>query len=124
MEQFLSYRTNTKHPDFFPSRIEKDLADVSAVKDVITRMFISPFEEEALISLSSGVMPPENIATDLLEAHSKGEIEMRKFVNERLVKQEIGFYDPLKRLKLGTFTKIIKRTVKSKDGKVIDSWRQ
>ena len=82
-------------------------------------MFVNLFEEMELISLSSGVQPPENIASDLLEPHTKDENEIEKFINEGLVKQKIGFYEHLKRLKLGTFTKVIKRPVKTKDGKIL-----
>ena len=42
---------------------------------------------------------------------------MEKFINEGLVEQKVGFYKHLKRLKLGTFTKMMKRPVKAKDGK-------
>ena len=45
--------------------------------------------------------------------------KMEKFINERLVEQKVGFYEPLKRLKLGTFTKIMKRPVKTKSGKIV-----
>ena len=119
MEQFLCFRVNSKPPKLFPSRIKRDQADVSTVQEVITKMFVNPFEEMELISLSSGVFPLENVAFDLLEAHTKGENKMEKFINERLVEQKVGFYEPLKRLKLGTLTKMMKRPVKTKDGKIL-----
>ena len=110
---------NSKPPKLFPSRIKRDQPDVSTVQEVITKMLVNPFEEIELISLSSRVLPPENVAFDLLEAHTKGENEMEKFINGRLVEQKVGFYEPLKRLKLGTFTKMMKRPVKTKDGKIL-----
>ena len=119
MEQFLCFRINSKPPKLFPSRIKRDQAAVSTVQEVITKMFVNPFEEMELISLSSGVLPLENVAFDLLEAHTKGENKMEKFINERLVEQKVGFYEPLKRLKLGTLTKMMKRPVKTKDGKIL-----
>ena len=82
-------------------------------------MFVTTFEEMELVSLSSGVSPPENVALDLLQTHNKGHAEMEKFVDERLVNQSVGFYEPLKRLKLGTFTKLKKKSMKTKEGKVI-----
>ena len=39
---------------------------------------------------------------------------MQSFIEDRLVNQETGFFDPLKKLKLGTFTKMLKKTVKVK----------
>lgn len=74
MEQFLSYWVNSKQPKLFPSRIKSDQADASAVQEVIAQTFVNPFEEMELISLSSGVLPPENVAFDFLEVHTtKGE---------------------------------------------------
>ena len=64
-------------------------------------------------------MPPENVAFDLLETHTKGENEPEKFITERFIKQKVGFYEPLKQLKLGTFTKMMKRHVKTKDGEIL-----
>ena len=129
MEQFLSYRVNSNHPNLFPSRIKRDQTDVSTVQEVITKMFVNPFEEVELISLSSGVLPPENVPFGLLEAHTKGENEMEKFINERLVEQKVGFYEPFKRLKLGTFTKMMKRSYNSvhkvkSSGKLLSSNRR
>ena len=89
------------------------------MKDIITSMFINPLEEIELISLSSEVSPPENVALDLLQVHNKGHAEMEKFVDESLVNQIVGFYEPLKRLKLGTLTKLKKKSVKTKEGKII-----
>lgn len=44
---------------------------------------------------------------------------MEKFINEGLIEQKADFYEPLKRLKLGMLTKMIKRPVKTKDGKIL-----
>ena len=40
---------------------------------------------------------------DLLDAKVKGGEQFKKFVEERLVNQTVDFYDPIKRLRLGTF---------------------
>ena len=76
MERFLSFQTHSKHPDLFPSRMKRDQSNVSAVKDIITSMFVNPFEEMELTSLSSGVPPPENVALDLFQAYNKGHAEV------------------------------------------------
>ena len=72
-----------------------------------------------LISLSSGLIPTEKAASDMLEAEAKGETEVLKFIDERLVNQSIDFFHPLKRLKLGSFTTVLKKTVKMKSGMVV-----
>ena len=72
-----------------------------------------------LISVSSGLIPTERAAPDMLEAESKDESEVLKFINERLVNQSVHFFNPLKRLKLASFTTILKKPVKMKSGEVV-----
>ena len=42
-------------------------------------MFVNPFEEVELISLTSGMAPAKEVITDLLDAEFLGEIELLKF---------------------------------------------
>ena len=65
-----------------------------------------------LIGISTGISPPEKIKIDLLNAYETGETAMKKFIQERL-DQSTEFYDPIKKLKLGTFNSL-KKTVKVK----------
>lgn len=87
---------------------------MQTVQDTVVSMFISPFTEMELVSLSSGVYATEKVGLDLIDAYEKGQTEMQSFIEDRLVNQETGFFDPLKKLKLGTFTKMLKKTVKVK----------
>ena len=59
------------HHDLSPKRIQWDEEDVKAIINVINENFISPFEEQELISLSSGILPTEKITSDLLTAEEK-----------------------------------------------------
>lgn len=63
----------------------RDHAAVSTIQEVITNDFVSSFKEIELISMYSRVLPPENVTFYLLEARTKGENELEKFINERLV---------------------------------------
>ena len=82
-------------------------------------MFINPFEEAELTSLSSGIIQTEKALTDLMEAEKIGEKELVNFQQERLYSDEVNFYDPIKKLKLGTFSKLITKAVKIKSsGKI------
>ena len=120
MQEFLSLKSSSTHPDLLPSRIQGDQSDVQAVQDTITSMFINPFEEMELISLSSGVIPTDKVTSDLLDAKKIGERELLKFQDERLKNQTINFYEPLKKMKLGTFSTLLKKSVKVKtSGKVV-----
>lgn len=112
LQQFLSFRVILKHPDLYPSRITKDQNDVRAIKSIITSTFINPFEGKELISLTSGLSPSDEVISDLLSAKSKGESALKEFVQERLVDQRIGFFKPLSRLNLDSFTKLKTTEVK------------
>ena len=114
MQEFLVLRSSSTHPDLLTSRIRRDQSGVLAVQDKITSMFINPFEEMELISLSSGVVPTDKVTSDLLDAELIGERELLKFQDERLKKQTINYYEPLKKMKLGTFSTLFKKSVKVK----------
>ncbi len=110
---------SSKHPDLSPARIKRDQKDVKTVKDTMDDMFVNPFEEGELISLTSGVAPTEEIANQLLDAEMLGENALVKFQQERLDSNEVDFYATLSRLSLGTFTKLLKKTVKMQNGKEV-----
>ena len=119
MLEFLSLTSDQIHPDLNPTRIKRDQKDVLAVKETIISLFINPFEEMELISLSSGIIPTEKVTADLLDAELIGEGELVKFQKERLSDQNVNFYDTIKKLKLGTFTQLTAKSVKiKKSGKV------
>ena len=71
-----------------------------------------------LISLPPGLIPTERAAADMQEVESKDKTEALMFIDEWLVNQSVDFCNPLKRLKLA-FTKILKKHVKIKSGKVV-----
>ena len=110
---------NSKHPDLSSARIKRDQKDVKSVKDTIDAMFINPFEEVDLISLTSGVAPNAEVTDQLLNAKVLGENALLKFQQERLENDEVDFFATLKRLNVGTFTKMLKKTVKMSSGKEV-----
>ena len=63
--------------------------------------------------LSSGIVATEKIERDLLEAETKGEEQMKNFIEKHLVDQTINFYEPIKRLSLGIFSSLKKVKVKN-----------
>ena len=101
------------HHDLSPKCIQRDEENVKAIINVINENFISPFEDQELISLSSGILPTEKITSDLLTAEEKGLSALNTFNEKRLVKQTTDFYEPIKKLKLSTFSKL-KKSVKIK----------
>lgn len=71
-----------------------------------------------IISLSTGTASTDKIKTNLLDAHAIGETTMNKFIHEREVNTTTQFSEPLRKLKVGTFSsmkKAIKVQTNSKD---------
>ena len=60
------------------------------MQETITSMFLNPFSDMELVSLSSGVVTTEKVTSHLLAAEGRGETEMLKFIDERLVNQTTG----------------------------------
>ena len=83
--------------------------------DLLNESLINPVERKELVSLSSGVFPGNQIVADLDQAYEKGKKSMENFINDRLISLEKSIYTPIKKLRLGTFSKIKKQvTVKIK----------
>ena len=113
MQNFLSCGTKTTHDDLLPSKIQRDQSDVQTVQDTITSLFVHTFSESQLVILSSGIVATEKIESGLLEADTKGEEQMKNFIEKRLVDQTIDFYEPIKQLNLGMFSSLKKVKVKT-----------
>ena len=71
------------------------------------------------MSLTSGVAPTEEVTNQLLDAEMLGENALVKFQQERLESNEVDFFATLNKLNLGTFTKLLKKTVKLQNGKEV-----
>ena len=100
MEEFICFESNLIQHDLSPPRIKRDQSDVQTVYDTISSVFINPFSEMDLISLSTGIVPTDKIKNDLFNAHAIGETALNKFIDERLVNQRTRFFEPLRKLKL------------------------
>ena len=96
-----------------PNQIQGDEEDVKVIIDIISKSFIFPFEEQELMSLSKGVLPMEKRPNDLFTAEEKRLAALNPFIEDWLVKQKIAFYEPIKKLKLSTFS-TLKKSVKLK----------
>ena len=97
------------HHDLQSTRIRRDLKDGQSVMDLLTGTLVNPLEENSLMSLSSGISPSEKIQEDLHQAYSFGKNAMENFINDCLVKLSKSIYEPIKKLKLGTFTTMTKK---------------
>ena len=110
---FLGQRSQ-KHlrHDLRPSRIQRDERDVEKLIQILTEGFIDPFSKNELLCLSNGMLATEKVRNDLLTAKEKGEESMETFIKNRLLEDaKMSMFDPIKKLNLGTFSKMMK-TVK------------
>ena len=95
------------------------------VMEVVSNWISSFQPTEELASLSSGCLVTENIKSDLLASKEKGTEALTAFVEDRLLSDSVGFFDPLPKLRLGTFRDVQKKTTVSKEGRdVIPKNRQ
>ena len=110
------------HPDLTAPRMRQDEKDVSALVSMLDKNWTNPFGDHSeLISLSTGLVAPDNITEDLLEAKDKGIETFKYFCDERLdISATKSFYDPLKKQRLKTFSDIkMKRSFKTQGRSII-----
>ena len=89
------------------------------MKEVVSN-WTNPFEpSEELASLSSGCVVTETIKSDLLAAKEKGTEAPTVFVEDRLLSDSAGVFDPLPKLRLGTLRDAQKKATVSKEGKAV-----
>ena len=110
--QHLQYRSSKyDHKDLSPARILKDEKDISVVLTVLSEMFINPFSELPLVSISTGIHANEKIVHDSLNALEIEKDQMNKFVDERIsISSTMSSFDAIKMNKLCTFKSMNKVT--------------
>ena len=109
LPEFVSLRSvRSLYKDLSKTRIEKDLKDVQEIIDLLKEVFIHPFEERGLVSLSSGIVATTDIKDDLMNTCSLRKKAMDNFINEQLRENSsVDFFKPVKKLNLKTFKHII-----------------
>lgn len=102
--------TDFSHPDLQIPRIRRDEADVQSFVQVMETSWLNPFnpEQEELVSLSTALAAPAEVAKDLLEAYRIGENTYQAFKEERLETDTptTQFHDKMTKKKLRTFSDI------------------
>lgn len=93
------------HHDFGSVRKTKDEISVKAVVELLDNDWVNPFENQMqdMVSLSSGISASEDVKNDLLRGQELGSTAYNSFVESRL-KEGKNFYEPLKKMKLKTFS--------------------
>ena len=104
---------DSSHKEASLPRIRKDEMCVNQIV-LFLQDQINPFApSDCLTSLSSGEIASEETTWDLLHAEEMGQNALAEFVEKRLNAQEVGFYDPLRKMKLATYQKRSGKTPKS-----------
>ena len=117
--------TGEAHKESGKVRVKRDEDDIRKVICTLKTAMSNPFsvdatEDEPLSNLSTGVVMPEELSHSLLNAESLGAQEMKSFVNKRMHTNEVGFWEPLPKMKITTFAVLSKKAkVKSADEKLV-----
>ena len=86
------------------------------------RSWQDPFnpEVESLINIASNVEVSKEVQKDILSAFEAGKQSLQQFLKDRLGKGKVGFYEPLNKLKLHSFSTMLKKkSVKVDKSKVV-----
>ena len=78
----------------------KDEEDVEKVVNFVKSSVHSFETNEKLINLSSGIAASDEVQSDLLAAHTKGESAMQKFIKECITTLFVGVHATIQKLQL------------------------
>ena len=87
------------HPDLSHSRIQRDEKDVKSLMNLLQHSWTNPFTKSDLVSLSTAVVAPPDVAKNIMQAKDIGETVYRTFREERLEADQPTkkFHDLLKK---------------------------
>ena len=110
----------TKHTDLEKTRIKRDELDVVSMVDLLENNWTNPFGNDPsdLVSISTGTVTSPDVSTDLLAAREKGEYAYKEFEQQRIQKGDC-FHDPIKKIKLKTFTAMKSKPAKGKTKEIV-----
>ena len=101
-----------------PTRIKQDENAVKSLIDILTNTLLNPFSDNPLLCISNGMLASDEVKNDLLNPKEMGQEALIKFKEDRLSASATkSLFDPMKKLKLKTFsymTKTVKTTVNQK----------
>ena len=109
-------REESKHKELGKARMLRDQNDVKKVEETLLQIGMNPFKLENLKciqNIMTGTVASDEISSDILQAKVAGTAAMEQFVKDRLVEQKVPFFDPIKKVKLKTFS-TLKKVTKSK----------
>ena len=102
MRKQLQLKTSSKHKEMTEGMKKKHADHVRKLKSKLDAYGIDPFDDKKPKSIITGLEINEEVAKDMLNVDKVGKALFSSFVNERLVKGEKSFFDPIKRTNLKT----------------------
>jgi hypothetical protein len=94
--------TSAVHKESTASAKELHVRHVSKLKQKLEDYQIDPFGSGAARHITNGKELDHQVVTDMLRAPDIGSEKYKQFVEDRLVKQTVDFFQPIKKLKLRT----------------------
>jgi hypothetical protein len=94
--------TSAVHKESTASAKELHVRHVSKLKQKLEDYQIDPFGSGAARHITTGKELDHQVVTDMLRAPDIGSEKYKQFVEDRLVKQTVDFFQPIKKLKLRT----------------------
>ena len=91
---------------------------VKTLREEYTNPFGSDLDRSLLYNLSSGVPVDETLCNGILNIRKVGETLQETFAQERLVKSEVPFHEPIKRQKLVLFDSSLKKATVTRNNVV------
>ena len=93
----------------FPAAIKKDIERVEKVIEIIEDLFVIPWENDELVSLSTGIIAHPQLIDDLVHARDKGMAKCMEFISSRCsAEPEKDVFDTLNKTSLMTFSNLKK----------------
>ena len=78
------------------SRISREEKDVKSVYNVLSEVFIPPFSDQPLVSISTGIAVTENEADKIMQAYVTGKTAVQSFIDNRFSSNpKASFFDPI-----------------------------
>ena len=110
---------NSVHKEVTPRRVQRDEEDVKKMIGCFSSgLMTDPFTQDSdvLLNFTTGAVLPGDVAESLVSSTEKGREQMNNFVEKRLATSVISFWEPLRKLKIKTFSSTNKNiSLKSND---------
>ena len=107
------------HKEAAPRRVRRDEEDVKKMISCFSSgLMTNPFnlDSDALLNIATGVVLPEDVAQTLVHSTEKGRQQMKAFLEQRINNNAVGFWEPIRNMKIKTFSSANKKIhVKSSD---------